>query len=124
MARAARFAPATSSEASSTVRFSSWLMTDMTILIISCRRRMFLASCSTSLSFEGDSRALIRLPRPLYSRYQVSFDALLFRCAAEAGRCAHPVEAGWVSRLSAVVEFSFRSPALATGLLYSVGILD
>ena len=41
IAKAARFAPAASSEASSIVRFGSWLITDMTMLIMICRRRIF-----------------------------------------------------------------------------------
>src|ERR1700746_1273298 len=47
---AARLALAISSEASSTVRLGSCPITDMTILIITCRRRIFLASSQVSCS--------------------------------------------------------------------------
>jgi hypothetical protein len=43
---AGRLAPAASSEASSTVSVGSWLMTDETIPIMICRRRMRRASSS------------------------------------------------------------------------------
>src|SRR5438093_11228733 len=62
MASAARFAPATSSEASSNVKLGSWLITDMTMLIITCKRRIFLASCSRSADSPVRSRLSIRLP--------------------------------------------------------------
>src|SRR5438445_9219273 len=51
MARAARLVLAAISEASSMVRSGSWLMTDMTMLIMTCRRRIFLASSWASLRF-------------------------------------------------------------------------
>src|ERR1700677_595954 len=49
MASAARLAPAANSEASSTVRLGSWLITDETIPIITCRRRILRASSSDSV---------------------------------------------------------------------------
>jgi len=49
MASAARRAPAASSAASSTVSFGSWPITDITILIMTCRRRIFRASSVASM---------------------------------------------------------------------------
>src|SRR5512146_1967736 len=61
MARAARLAPATSSEASSTVMPGSWLMTDITMLIMVCRRRILRnssSSASLNCGWEGSGLAL------------------------------------------------------------------
>src|ERR1035437_733475 len=65
MASAARLVLATSSEASSTVRSWSWLMTDITMFIITCRRRSLrrsnscsccsLLSCGLTSSLRSDS---------------------------------------------------------------------
>src|SRR5579862_2593059 len=74
MARAARLAPAASSEASSTVRLQSWLMTDITMLIMSCNRRIFLASSSFSLRCaESSARSQVLIRPPLF--FAPSFDA-------------------------------------------------
>src|SRR5581483_11108473 len=50
MASAARLVLATISEASSTVRFGSWLITDITMLIMIWSRRIFRAPSSRSVS--------------------------------------------------------------------------
>src|ERR1700691_2619003 len=50
MASAPLLGLAASSDASSTVRLGSWLITDITMLIMTCRRRMLRASCSCSLT--------------------------------------------------------------------------
>ena len=89
MARAARLAPAASSEASSTVKSRSWLMTDMTILIMICSRRMFLVSCSFSVRCAENSarsQVLIRPPKCLKTRGAPSFSM-----PAATRRCAHAV---------------------------------
>src|SRR5271168_2055205 len=50
MASAARLAPAANSEASSTVRLGSWLITELTMLIITCRRLISRASSAESVA--------------------------------------------------------------------------
>ena len=52
-AKAARRALAAISAASSTVRSGSWLMTDITMFIMTCRRRILRASSSFALVFSA-----------------------------------------------------------------------
>src|SRR5271165_311740 len=77
MASAARLAPAASSEASCSERLGSWLITDVTIEIISCSRRIFLASSSRSrcTSCSANGRFVLGFAG---SRFMVSLYSLLW----------------------------------------------
>src|SRR6266404_36595 len=85
MARAARLVPATSSDASSIVRFGSWLITDITMLIMICRRRIFTASSWTSLPCAFSKGPSFRNRAGRASPAAIR----LVRCAAFVLRCAH-----------------------------------
>ena len=69
MARAARLAPAQSSEAASTVRFGSWLMTDITMLTMITHRTTMAATVLTMTTIIMTSASVMTtitaIPMPL-----------------------------------------------------------